>query len=175
MTAPLFTPSFSELDLLEEVRQFLLHILPDGIEVFQGQDNRVPEPIASDFVVMTAVDQKRLEFNVDLWSVAPGAEDRATQTSMEIGVQLDIHGENSAANATRVAMTWQSSWAAEFLRGGRAAPLYANEPHQTAFMNAEEQYETRWIVTIYLQAKPVLTLPQDYATGLAIQTHEADQ
>ena len=62
-----------------------------------------------------------------------------------------------------------------FLKGSIITPLYANEPHQSAFMSAEDQYETRWIVTIYLQAKPVLTLPQDYATGLAIETIEADQ
>lgn len=45
--------SATEDQLFEDLRAFLLGILPGEIEVFQGQDNRVPEPKADDFVVMT--------------------------------------------------------------------------------------------------------------------------
>jgi hypothetical protein len=47
------------------LRSFLLQILPAGIECIQGQDNRVPEPTGSDFVVMTAMRRTRLETNID--------------------------------------------------------------------------------------------------------------
>lgn len=167
--------NFTELDVLEEVRQFLLFILPTGTEVIQGQANRVPEPLVNDFVVMTAMEMTRLATNVDGYDMTPGAEAMTTSESTQWGVQLDVHGDASAANASRIAAAWRSTWAAARLRGSIIAPLYANEPHQSAFNNGEDQYETRWIVTIYLQAKPVLTLPQDYATGLAIETIEADQ
>lgn len=48
-----------------DMRAFLLDILPDGIEVFIGQENRVPEPEVDDFVVMTATGRRRLATNID--------------------------------------------------------------------------------------------------------------
>lgn len=169
------TLNFTELDVLEEVRNFLLAMLPAGTEIIQGQANRVPEPLGGDFVVMTAMEMRRLATNVDGYDMTPLAAAMTTTESTEWGVQLDVHGDASAANCSIIAALWRSSWAVAYLRDSIVTPLYASEPHQSAFSNGEDQYETRWIVTIYLQAKPVLTLPQDYATELAIQTYEADQ
>ena len=168
--------SFTELDVLEQVRQFLLAVLPAGVDVIQGQDNRVPEPLVGDFVVMTTMGQVRLATTVETFDVVEDVGQLALQESTEFKVQLDVHGGNSAANAAAVAMVWRSSWACAFLAGSIVPPLYTDDPLQAPFMNAEEQYETRWTVTIYLQANPVLTMPQDYATSLGpVQIYEADQ
>ncbi len=40
-------------------------MLPPGIEIMQGQDNRVGEPSADDFVVFTVIGHDRLETNFD--------------------------------------------------------------------------------------------------------------
>jgi hypothetical protein len=53
------------IDIQEAVRQFLLAILPDGIEVVAAQDNRVPEPAADDFVVINDVRRERVSTNID--------------------------------------------------------------------------------------------------------------
>lgn len=45
------------------LRAFLLYVLPTGIPVDQAQDNYVPEPSASDFVLMTPLRQERLSWN----------------------------------------------------------------------------------------------------------------
>lgn len=169
------TISLTELDVLEEVRQFLLAVLPSGVEVIQGQTNRVAEPLGDDFVVMTAMEMDRLATNVDHFDMTPGAPAMTSMESTSWGVQLDVHGDGSAANCAIIAALWRSAWAVQYLRGSIITPLYTAPPRQSAFSNGEDQYETRWIVTIYLQAKPVLTLPQDYATDLAIQIYEADQ
>lgn len=47
------------------LRSFLLGILPTGVEVVAGQDNRVPEPAVDDFIVMWPIRKERLETNVD--------------------------------------------------------------------------------------------------------------
>lgn len=47
------------------LRQFLLAILPVGTEVVAGQNNRVPEPDADNFVVTTPILRERLETNID--------------------------------------------------------------------------------------------------------------
>ncbi len=57
------TLSLTETQVLTALRSFLLAILPSGVDVIKGQDNRVPEPIAPDFVVMTPLTQPRLGTN----------------------------------------------------------------------------------------------------------------
>ena len=47
---------------------FLQAVLPAGVEIIQGQDNRVPEPRATNFVVMTAMRRDRIETNVDTYA-----------------------------------------------------------------------------------------------------------
>lgn len=59
------TLSPNQSDIQTVFRSFLLSILPSGIEIFQGQDNRVPEPAADDFVVFTVIGHDRLETNFD--------------------------------------------------------------------------------------------------------------
>lgn len=58
------TQSPTQFNMLSALRTFLLSILPSGIEVIRGQDNRVAEPSNADFVVMTPLMQKRLATNI---------------------------------------------------------------------------------------------------------------
>lgn len=43
----------------------LAAVLPATVEIVQAQDNRVPEPQGSDFIIMTPMRRDRLETNVD--------------------------------------------------------------------------------------------------------------
>lgn len=56
--------SLTQANILQSLRTFLLDILPSGTEVIAAQVNRVPEPDADDFVVMTPVRFDRLRTNV---------------------------------------------------------------------------------------------------------------
>lgn len=51
-------------DVQVALRGFLIDVLPAGTEVIEGQDNRVPEPSAGNFVVMWPVRRPRLGTNV---------------------------------------------------------------------------------------------------------------
>lgn len=57
--------SLSQSQALKDLRALLLNFLPTGIEVVQAQDNRVPEPISPDFVLMTPTRRDRLATNID--------------------------------------------------------------------------------------------------------------
>jgi hypothetical protein len=57
--------NFTESNIFAAVRSYLLSVLPSGIEVVKGLDNRVPEPIGPDFVTMTPVGRERIETNID--------------------------------------------------------------------------------------------------------------
>lgn len=55
----------TQSQVLTQLRSFLIAILPAGVEVVTGQVNRVPEPTAANYVVMTPMGQERLRTNVD--------------------------------------------------------------------------------------------------------------
>lgn len=57
--------SITEIDVRTVLRAFLLAVLPVGVEVVAGQDNRVPEPKGADFVTMTPLFRERLATNED--------------------------------------------------------------------------------------------------------------
>jgi hypothetical protein len=56
--------SLTETNILTALRSFLLGVLPAGVQVVQGQDNRSPEPLG-DFITMTPILRERLATNND--------------------------------------------------------------------------------------------------------------
>jgi hypothetical protein len=210
------------------LRNFVLSVLPasgsDGnpINVIAGQDNRVPEPQGTDFIVMTPIRRSRLATNIDTIvdstfvgsisgnvltvtailgdpvpinvgvqifgpTIAPGTVItgliRATggvgtyqvspaQTALlqklsagtasftqqtDVVFQLDVHSANtldSADMAQTISTMFRDSYATSFFASQNQAviPLLADDPKQIPFMNAENQYETRWVVEARVQA-----------------------
>jgi hypothetical protein len=50
------------------LRSFLTSVLPAGVSVLLAQQNRVPEPAGTEFVIMTPIRMERLETNVDSYN-----------------------------------------------------------------------------------------------------------
>lgn len=75
----------TQSNTLTAVRSFLLAVLPDGTDVVQGQQNRVPEPApgTSNYVIMTPLRAPRLSTNVD-------AEDDVSFTGSASGAVLTV-------------------------------------------------------------------------------------
>jgi hypothetical protein len=55
--------SLTAFQALTALREFLLPVVSSGTSVIRAQVNRVPEPVGSNFVVMTLLFQKRLSTN----------------------------------------------------------------------------------------------------------------
>lgn len=215
--------------------------LSTGVEVFEGQDNRVPEPISSDFVVFTLMRQERLETNVDLsvdakfvgnivnnlmtitevdlgeievgsnvfgvgvvnptvvtqfvsgsggvgtYTVQPlqntpqnsqvlaaGVLNATQQTKLTF--QLDVHGPNSYSFATIISTLFRDNFSFDFFQQLNVAvsPLYADDPHQAPFDNAEQQYETRWIVEAAIQVASTVAIPQQFFDTIQIGVVDVD-
>lgn len=233
-----FAPVPTQSSIQVALRAFLLAILPAGVDVIEGQDNRVAEPQGADFVVMTTILQERLETNVDAYidcaftasvaatvmtvtaiqigsitvgnallgvGVTPGTTITA-QTSGPAGgigtytiapaqtvtsktlacgianivqptkvtIQLDVHSANvtdAADMAQTIATLFRDSYATDFFAdlGPDVTPLFADDPRQMPFLNAESQLETRFIVDVHLQANQAVTPPQAFADELAVQ------
>jgi hypothetical protein len=171
------TISITEDDLFAALRTFLLTIVADGVEVVQGQDNLVPEPNADDFIVMWSLGQARLSTNDSSYSdpgTNPGT--RNFEQATRAMIQIDVHGPASANNAEMISTLFFSEYAVDSFKssGKDISPLYCDDPKQAPFINGENQYEQRWIITAAIQYNPVTAVPQDFADTLEVNIVSVD-
>lgn len=167
------TPSITESQVMDALRAFLLSLnLAGAPEVVQGQANRVAEPIGADFIVFTPTGRTRLETNVETWDASPDpapgpvAIDRGRGT--EITVQLDIHGPNGSDNAQVIGTLWRSDYACRAIDATIFQPLFATDGHQMPFINGERQYENRWVMSVVLQANPIVSTTMPFADSVDV-------
>lgn len=105
-------------------------------------------------------------------AIAAGA--MAVTQKTQVNMQLDVHAADlavAADMAQSISTMLRSQYAFDFLTGQNPAitPLYAEDPRQLPFMNAENQYESRWVVEVVLQADQVYSgIPVQYADALTI-------
>lgn len=217
--------SITEGNIFTVLRAFLLSILPAGTPVIRGQQNRVPEPVNTNFVVMIPLFRERISTNfqkledaifvgsitgttLNITSIAKGAVIEGSQIyaagiaagtvitglvsgtggvgtytinnsqtingeAMEAGtaqvtqctkvtIQVDVHGPVSADNVQIISTLFRDSYGTRFFKasGFDLDALYASDPHQIPFVNAEQQYEERWTIDLLIEANPVITVPQ---------------
>ncbi|HEX7687351.1 MAG TPA: hypothetical protein VF453_06580 [Burkholderiaceae bacterium] len=177
------TVDITEELTLAALRSFLLAILPAGVDVIVGQSNRVPEPMAGDFVVQTAFFKHRLSTNRTTYAdgrltdPVAGAGQRQDTVPQQVTVQLDFHGPSSYDNATIVEALWRSDAGVDGLAisGLAIAPLYASDPRQAPFLNGEQQVEQCWQVDLVMQCNPVITTGQDFAASLEVGLINVDR
>lgn len=102
---------------------------------------------------------------------------RGAMADTEIIVQLDAHGENSAdyaqAMMTLLRDEYATQWFADNAKPG-IVPLYASDPRQVPFIEAEDQYEKRWIVEAHLEAQITVSVMQQFADSLVVGLIEVD-
>lgn len=115
------TPSPTQSDITTALGQFLTAVLPPGTVVVVGQQNRVAEPTAGNFVVMTPIAFERLVTNLDQSADVKfeGSISGPTLTVSdvffgELSVGATVFGSGVMANTTISAMgavpgTWTVS------------------------------------------------------------------
>lgn len=83
----------------------------------------------------------------------------------KITIQLDIHGPNGADNAQVISTLMRDNYAVQAFEALNAdvIPLLAEDPRQMAFMNAEQQYEDRWVIDAQVQANITVRAPLQFA------------
>lgn len=100
--------------------------------------------------------------------IAAGVETFLQPTN--ITMQLDVHGPNSADNAQTISTLMRDDYAVQAFAALNAdvIPLFADDPRQLAFSNAEQQYEDRWVVEAQLQANITITAPLQFADAIEV-------
>lgn len=159
-------PTVTDDDIATALRTFLLAIVQPGVEVIQSQTNRTPEPQSDDYVLFTPMSEHRLSTNVDTPDPVGGAILRTEP--VQVSYQLDVHGPNSQDNARLIKLLWRSDYAIDATDSAVLEPLYASDGTQRPFINGEQQYENRWVLTVEAQISPAVSTPMQFADNVAI-------
>jgi hypothetical protein len=96
------------------------------------------------------------------------------QEVVETAIQLGFHSaDNTSADmAQAVRMMLRDPYAVTFIKAinPAIAPLYGSDARQAPYLDAEDQFETRWVVEAVLQANVVVSgLQVQFVTSVALQ------
>lgn len=106
-------------------------------------------------------------------ALGPGTMSAGGKTmtmSDDTTVQLDFHSPDFLAGdlAKTAQIAFKDELATSFFSSLSAplnavSPLYAYNPKQVPFINAENQYEWRWSLDVHLQVDATISVPVEYA------------
>lgn len=153
----------------------------NGVVIIQGQANRAAEPKEPDHVVIWPLRAVRLETNIDTFAGGTALGPNTAITYMQpthFTIQLDVHGPFSMDNAQIISTLFRDQYAVDAFataNQGDIVPLYADDPRQVPFMNAEDQYENRWIIEANIQVNQLVSsVPQQSANTLQVGLIDTD-
>lgn len=88
----------------------------------------------------------------------------------QLVVQCDVHGPASADNVQVISTIMRSAYGSDLFKDQNlgVALLYASDPRQSPFWNAESQIEKLWSIDINLQVSPVVSVPMQFFDAIQI-------
>ncbi len=95
--------------------------------------------------------------------------------AIEVSLQLDVHSSSltlSTDMARAITTAFRDMNASTYFienYGGNITPIDADDPRQVPFINDQNQYETRWVVTARLQVNASMSIPQQFADQLSVE------
>ena len=145
--------------------QFLASIIPGAasspitFEIVVGQQNRVPEPISADYVVMTPIMRMRLETTSNIYADGPYqvGNPSGTQTATaptELTIQCDFHGPNSGDNAQIFTTLFRDEYATQFFTDAQVA---LSDIQASLGANMTDQTGAPIVVVASVDAAPLYT------------------
>jgi hypothetical protein len=160
----------------------VVDVLADVIEPLSGpcwksQQNRVAMEVGA-FCMLTPLFFRRLSTTRE---VANDTGDTATSQVLlkevrQADIQIDLYGDGAGDRAIALETFFRSSHAWEQIkaRDPHVAPLYCTDAIQAPFVDAEAQWEERYMLTLSLQVHISIALPQAYFTRVNFKTTQVD-
>lgn len=102
---------------------------------------------------------------------------RASLQKTEMVMQVDVHGDAAGDNAQVISTLFRDEVGVNFFRDLPIdmQPLWASDPRQLPFINAEQQWETRYSVDLHFEANQVVSnVPQQFADQLIATLHNVE-
>lgn len=161
-------PDYAQTDYFTVLRTLLMRHLPDGMPVVRGQQNRAGQPGAADFAVTWEIASNAISTPVETYFDSVPNNGTVSLTNIllptERTVQIDVHGPASANNAQRIHALARSLLLSEEVAAitEDVAILYADDPRQVPFENAEMQTEQRWTIDLHVQVNGTISVTQQF-------------
>lgn len=148
-------------DLYKEIRLFLVDLF-DTKNIVKPIQNGVPLP--ENAIVMNIIGEH--DFDVAVTRYFKDQNEASVQQSVEVTMQIDIYGEDSAKRSRILTNLWRNHYSTDRLKN--CQPLYSRAPIHAPFINEKSMYEDRYIVELKLQYNPIVTHAQDFVDSIDI-------
>jgi hypothetical protein len=151
-------------DIIDALVDFLTPFLPDNLAIVRAQVNRVPPP-GVQFVKLTEI--INTDLSVPYLLYAPIEDTTEISTNIvgptRLDVQIDFYGESSGDWCRTIQNVVRCGYGFDNFPSN-IKPLYTSDGTQTPLITGEEQYLSRWTLTLSVQYNPMVELPQESAT-----------
>ena len=135
----------------------------DGIRIFRGNQSRMVLPKSGAYCIYTPIIRQRRGTNVYAFD-AEGLPDNEngvdTMTALIlIDVQVDFYADNASANAQALEIASRSYIGTDYFKGEGVdvRVVTAQNPRNLTGIDASNQYEERWSVTITTEVNSSIT------------------
>jgi len=157
----MYTSSITVDQIIDALADFLAPFVP-GAQIVRAQVNRVAMP-SNPGVVLTEMLQ--VDLSVPATEYQPDAGTATIEGPTRIDIQIDFYGAQAGEFCKTVKTAFRSHWGfAHF--PANIKPLYTSDGIQAPLVTGEQQYESRWTLTVSLQYNPIVTVPQEFADTL---------
>lgn len=167
-----YTLSLTEDQILTGLRAFLLDVVPPGVEVVQGQDNRVAMPPGANFIVMTPAQRVQLSTTATDYDPTAGTKEVSRSTSLHF--QLDVYGPDGSDITQIITTLFRDAYGADFLAAYGLGPLYCDDGQQMPLVTGEDQWLQRWMMRGVLQTNLGVMIPATFSDQLDLSVIVAD-
>ena len=165
----MYTSSITVDNVIDALADFLQPFV-DGADIVRAQVNRVPMP-SLPCVVLTEL------FHVDLRVPSQDYDtlnaEADLSASNRLDVQVDFYGDSAGDYCRSVETAFRTMWSFDKFPAG-IKPLYTSDGIQSPLVSGEQQYVSRWTLTVSMQYNPVVSVPQQFADALSATTIAAD-
>lgn len=99
--------------------------------------------------------------------------------SIRLAVQLDVHSDKlrkASDMAQTISTLLRDDYGVQLLKARclGVTPLYADDPKLVPFQNAEQDWESRYVVEAVLQVDQTVTVSQEFADDVEVERLPAD-
>lgn len=176
-----YTLSLTDTQVFTVVRAWIIAVLGTAVDpnnVVRVPTNRTAPPKTYPYITMTPVLKEQIAWPEPVVSnpvIQPQSVDFVMPTRYQI--QLDAYGGTSGDIAQTLFSVFESPGAFDFYNANAIVgvyPLWADNPHQTPFVDGEAETELRWTMDINLQINPVVTTDIQTASQVSVTIINVD-
>lgn len=137
----------------------VLDLPSNTLQIVKGFQNLTATPTGS-YVVISPGIMQRQDFGRRYYD--PDNEQAVQQAHLTYSYQLDCYGAAGPTWASVLSVAWRSMWGVDNMVPQILTPLYADAPQQLNIVNAQGQYEQRFMIRLFGQVNQDVGLPQDF-------------